>query len=215
MTKRKVTALALAAFLSFGSITASFAQPIDDANTTAATVIDDSLKNDSMMNMAEQEPAPVEPVAVAETPVEAPVVEQSFHEVVKEKFIEGGVLFMTPVLLCLILGLGIAIERILSLNIATTNTKKLLKNVEDSLNSGGVAAATDVTRGTRGPVASIFTQGLLRHNEGIDTGRKIYCLLWLRRNGQARKRSYLDVPLYCFGSYAWLYGYGNRYDRRF
>ena len=173
MTKRKVTALALAAFLSFGSITASFAQDPTTNDVTNAGVVIDSANSDSNAMVAEPEPAPEpEPVQVAEAPIDAPVVEQSFHEVVKEKFIEGGVLFMTPVLICLILGLGIAIERILSLNIATTNTKKLLKNVEDSLNSGGVPAATDATRSTRGPVASIFTQGLLRHNEGIDMVEK-------------------------------------------
>ena len=79
---------------------------------------------------------------------------------------------MTPVLLCLILGLAIAIERIITLNLATTNSKKLLVRVEDALNSGGVDAALDVTRNTRGPVASIFTQGLMRMSEGIDMVEK-------------------------------------------
>ena len=96
----------------------------------------------------------------------------SFQQVVKEKFIEGGWEWMSPVLVCLILGLAIAIERIITLNLATTNTKKLLAKVEDALNTGGVEAAKEVTASTRGPVASIFTQGLLRHTEGIDMVEK-------------------------------------------
>lgn len=98
--------------------------------------------------------------------------EQSFHQVIKEKFIEGDPLYMTPVLICLILGLAIALERIISLNLATTNTKKLILKVEDALSTGGIEAAKDVTRNTKGPVASIFTQGLMRYSEGIEMVEK-------------------------------------------
>jgi biopolymer transport protein ExbB len=79
---------------------------------------------------------------------------------------------MTPVLLCLIFGLAIALERIVTLNMATTNTKKLLLKVEDALASGGIEAAKEITRDTKGPVASIFTQGLMRYAEGIDMVEK-------------------------------------------
>jgi biopolymer transport protein ExbB len=92
--------------------------------------------------------------------------------VIKEKFIEGDPLYMTPVLICLILGLAIALERIISLNLATTNTKKLVLKVEDALSTGGIEAAKDVTRNTKGPVASIFTQGLMRYSEGIEMVEK-------------------------------------------
>lgn len=98
--------------------------------------------------------------------------EQSFHQVIKEKFIEGDPLYMTPVLICLIFGLAIALERIISLNLATTNTKKLILKVEDALSTGGIEAAKDVTRNTKGPVASIFTQGLMRYTEGIEMVEK-------------------------------------------
>lgn len=97
---------------------------------------------------------------------------RSFHQKVKEKFIEGGWVFMGIVLLCLILGLAIAIERIITLNLATTNTNKLLAKVEDALESGGVEAAKEVTKSTKGPVASIFTQGLMRSSEGIEMVEK-------------------------------------------
>lgn len=95
-----------------------------------------------------------------------------FHQVIKEKFIEGGALFMTPILLCLILGLAVALERIITLNMSATNSKKLLARVEDALETGGIEAAKDVTKSTRGPVASIFTQGLMRYSEGIDMVEK-------------------------------------------
>lgn len=116
-----------------------------------------------------------EAAAVTEAPAaEAPEVEeeQTFHQVLKEKFIEGGKEYMWPILICLILGLAISIERIITLNLATTNTKKLLSQIEDALAKGGVEAAKEVTKNTRGPVASIFTQGLMRHSEGIDMVEK-------------------------------------------
>ncbi|NER12738.1 MotA/TolQ/ExbB proton channel family protein [Leptobacterium flavescens] len=97
---------------------------------------------------------------------------KSFHQVLKERFIEGGAGFMGIVLLCLILGLAVAIERIIFLNLATTNTQKLSKNVEDALASGGVEAAKEVCRNTKGPVASIFYQGLDRVDEGIESAEK-------------------------------------------
>ncbi len=104
---------------------------------------------------------------------DAPAEEsQSFHQLLKEKFIEGGAGFMGIVLLCLILGLAVAIERIIYLNMATTNTKKLVANVEDALESGGVEAAKEVCRNTKGPVASIFYQGLDRADEGVDHAEK-------------------------------------------
>ncbi|MBL4755891.1 MAG: MotA/TolQ/ExbB proton channel family protein [Flavobacteriales bacterium] len=98
--------------------------------------------------------------------------ELSFHQVVKQKFIEGGAEFMGIVLFCLIMGLALCIERIIYLNLATTNTEKLLNNVETAINSGGVDAAKEVCRNTKGPVASIFYQGLERSSEGIEVVEK-------------------------------------------
>ena len=79
---------------------------------------------------------------------------------------------MGIVLLCLILGLALAIERIIYLNMATTNTDKLLVNVENALNDGGVEATQEVCRNTKGPVASIFYQGLERSDEGLEMVEK-------------------------------------------
>ena len=79
---------------------------------------------------------------------------------------------MGIVLLCLILGLALAIERIIYLNMATTDTDKLLSDVEGALQSGGVESAKEVCRNTKGPVASIFYQGLDRSKDGVDSAEK-------------------------------------------
>jgi biopolymer transport protein ExbB len=97
---------------------------------------------------------------------------QSFHQMLKTKFIEGGVGWMTPILICMILGLALVIERTLYLNLATTNTDKLLKSIEENVQKGDYEAAKDVCRNTRGPVASIFFQGLDRVNNGLDDVEK-------------------------------------------
>lgn len=134
-----------------------------------------TMDNDTTEMAEDTSEVDVQPAVVEEPePVEEEVVEEeaSFHQVVKDKFIEGDVTFMTPVLICLIIGLAISIERIITLNLATTNTDKLLANVEDALANGGVEAAKEVTKGTRGPVASIFTQGLMRMSEGIEMVEK-------------------------------------------
>jgi len=121
---------------------------------------------------ATAQPAATEAVAADAAADVAPADEQTFHQVLKEKFIEGGVPFMWPILICMILGLAVAIERVITLNLATTNTKKLLLQIEDALAKGGVEAAKNITKITRGPIASIFTQGLMRASEGIDMVEK-------------------------------------------
>lgn len=94
------------------------------------------------------------------------------YQQIKAKFIEGGAGFMGSVLLCLIFGLALSIERIIYLNLSTTNTAKLLAKVEEALKNGGLEAAKEVCRNTRGPVASIFYQGLSRMDEGLDVVEK-------------------------------------------
>ena len=101
-----------------------------------------------------------------------PVAEKTFHQVLKQRFIEGGPFFMGIVLVTLILGLAIAIERIIYLNMATTNTEKLVNDVEEAIGTGGVEAAKELCRNTKGPVASIFYQGLDRMDEGVDAAEK-------------------------------------------
>ncbi len=125
---------------------------------------DTNVTEEIMENSTQENQIIEEDIAVEES--------KSFHQVIKQKFIEGGPGFMGIVLLCLILGLALAIERIIYLNMATTDTDKLLNDVESALNSGGVDAAKEVCRNTKGPVASIFYQGLDRSEEGIDMVEK-------------------------------------------
>ena len=123
----------------------------------------------SAQNAAAQDEQAAEPTA---TEVAAPAEnldgpeETPMHQALKTKFIEGGAGFMALVIACLILGLALCIERILYLGFSKTNTKKLLAKIEDALKNGGVAAATEACRNTRGPVASIFTQAMLRLADG-------------------------------------------------
>ena len=158
--KKLLSLFLLAGFLTLGS-TSAFSQ--DDT----ASVASDTNAIEETTSAAQVDQNVDEDVVD-----EAAVEDVSFHQAVKDQFIAGDWRFMTPVLLCLIIGLAIAIERIITLNLATTNTKKLLARVEDALNTGGVEAAKDVTRNTRGPVASIFTQGLMRWSEGVDMVEK-------------------------------------------
>ena len=98
--------------------------------------------------------------------------EVPLHQALKTKFIEGGAGFMSLIIICLIIGMALAIERILYLAFSKTNTTKLLENVEAALEKGGIEEAKKVCRETRGPVASIFYQGLLRADQGIDVVEK-------------------------------------------
>lgn len=138
----------------------------------AATEAPDSNAAAADSNAVAEEAQEEAPAEAASTEEEEVVADKSFHQVLKEKFIEGGAEFMGIVLITLILGLAICIERIIYLNMATPNSKKLLAEIENALQSGGVEAAKEVCRNTRGPVASIFYQGLERHGEGIEMVEK-------------------------------------------
>ena len=96
----------------------------------------------------------------------------TFTQRLKQKYIEGDVVWMTPVLICLIIGLALSIERIIYLNLSTINTTKFLNDVENALNNGGVEEAKELCRNTRGPIASIFYQGLDRSEEGLEMVEK-------------------------------------------
>ena len=99
-------------------------------------------------------------------------VQGGLHKELKTKFIEGSPFFMSFVVIALIFGLAFCLERIIYLNMAETNTEKLLKGIEDALEAGNVEAAKDLARDTRGPIASICYQGLMRIDQGIDVVEK-------------------------------------------
>lgn len=124
---------------------------------------------------AEQtEAAADEAVAEAETAVaaETEIAGESMHHILMQKFLEGGWGWMLPVLLCLVIGLAVAIERILFLSLSTINSKKFIAALEEALRNGGIEAAKDVCRNTRGPIASIYYQGLDRYDQGLDAVEK-------------------------------------------
>ena len=97
--------------------------------------------------------------------------DDSFVNVLVGRFNEGGE-YMWPVLICLIVGLAIAFERIITLNRADINTRKFIVNVKGALEEGGISAAEEICANTRGPVAAVFQAGLLRHDEGIEAVEK-------------------------------------------
>ena len=120
----------------------------------------------------EQEAAPAATEMTAADLLKGTGEEIPLNQALKTKFIEGGAGFMSLIIICLIIGLALCIERILYLSFAKTNTKKLLAEVEAALADGGIEKAKDVCRNTRGPVASIFYQGLLRYDQGLDVVEK-------------------------------------------
>ena len=97
---------------------------------------------------------------------------ETMHQILMQKFLEGGWGWMLPVLVCLVIGLAVAIERMLYLSFANINTKKLIESFEMTLNEQGVEAAKDFCRNTKGPVASIYYQGLDRYDQGMDAVEK-------------------------------------------
>ncbi|UGS23459.1 MotA/TolQ/ExbB proton channel family protein [Flavobacterium channae] len=156
--KRLFSILAITGLMTFGNVQA---QDSTQAAAPATEQVADSTATEATTDEA-----------TATTDEAAPAEEVTFTQGMKKRFIEGGPAFMGIVLICLILGLAIAIERIIYLNLSSTNSKKLISEVESALNSGGVDAAKEVARNTSGPVASIFYQGLDRYSHGLDSAEK-------------------------------------------
>ena len=153
--KKLITLFAVTGFLTFGMMQNSFAQNDQNAEDPAKI---------------EQSDAQIEQTVLMEDGDDQ--MQQGLHYVLKNKFIEGGAVWMTPILLCMIFGLAFVIERIFYLNLATVNSKKLLSKLEEALKSGGVEKAKQVCRDTKGPLAGVFYQGLERTGEGIESVEK-------------------------------------------
>lgn len=149
--------------------------------TTTTTEATEQTTDETVV--AEEAVATEEVEMNAETDVEG----TPMHQAIKQKFLEGGAGWMTPVLLCLIFGLAIAIERILYLNLASINTKKFMAQIEEALKKGGVKAALEIARNQRGPVASIYYQGLSRYGEGLDVVEKSVASYGSVQMGQMEK----------------------------
>ena len=117
--------------------------------------------------MAQEEAAPQ-----TEQAADQATEEGGIHKALKTKFIEGGADFMSLVAIALIFGLAFCLERIIYLSLADTNPSKLLKKIEESLDKGDVEGAKTIARETRGPIASIAYQGLMRIDQGVDIVEK-------------------------------------------
>jgi len=124
--------------------------------------------------VAQEDSAAVDSIAAvedveAETEAEEVVEEpKGLHKTIKVKFIEGSAGFMALVAVAMIFGLALCIERIIFLSLSEINSNKLLKDVQAALDNGDVEGAKTICRETRGPVASICYQGLLRIDQGLD-----------------------------------------------
>lgn len=160
--KKIVSSLVIAAVMAFGFNNVSAAEgdslnpesaPVEQVNEVAEAATEGNTKEEAKPEKEEAK-------------------ELSFVQTLKQKYIEGDPLWMTPVLICLIIGIALSIERIVYLNLSTINSSKFMDEVEAALKSGGVEAAKEVCRNTRGPIASIYYQGLDRSSEGIEMVEK-------------------------------------------
>ncbi|MCB9318220.1 MAG: MotA/TolQ/ExbB proton channel family protein [Lewinellaceae bacterium] len=107
-----------------------------------------------------------------ETMAQEVVKDATGFQMLKEKFIEGSWGFMSTVLICLILGLAFCIERIITLNIASTNTDKLLARIDERLADGDVDGAMEICKSTPGPTASVLYEGLRQSSKGPEAVEK-------------------------------------------
>ncbi|GAB5557837.1 MAG: MotA/TolQ/ExbB proton channel family protein [Schleiferiaceae bacterium] len=182
--KKVLSLMLITGMITFGGANL-YAQEETTTETTEAAA--DSTMDDTMDSTATEE-APAEAPAETETATATEEeVDTPFTQVLKEKFIEGGASFMGIVLIVLILGLAIAIERILYLTFSISNNDKLLKKVEEALANGGIEAAKEACRTERGPVASIFYEGLDHYDEGIEMVDKSIIASGSVENGKLEK----------------------------
>lgn len=125
------------------------------ADTTAEQVVGSTI-DESLLSDGEE--SALDSALVAQS-------EGGAYTQLKTKFIEGGAGFMSLVALALVLGLAICIERIIYLSMSEIDAKKFMADLEAKLKNEGVESAKTLCRETRGPVASICYQGLLRIRE--------------------------------------------------
>lgn len=168
--KKLFALLSMVALISLGAYAQDEEVQVEAADNSDVEMVEDTTAtNDTLAEdttaVEETMGTEMEEEKLAEEP-------ETFHQILKRYFIQGSPGFMAIVLLALILGLALVIERIIYLNLATVSTRKLLTNVEDALNNGGVDAAQEVCKNTRGPVAGIFFEGLDKYDEGLEEVEK-------------------------------------------
>lgn len=154
--KKVLALLSILALLFVGMNTISAQTPDTTKQKTDTAAVNNNTTDQTQQNVEDK----------------AAKTEVGMHQMLIQKFIEGGPGWMTPILFSLIFGLALALERIIYLTLATTDTKKFLLKVEASLNESGIEGTKDLCRNTRGPVASIFYEGLMHYDEGIEVVEK-------------------------------------------
>ena len=130
------------------------ARPKVVTDSTHATQQTDSLLEDIVASAPDMDIEPAESAG--------------FHQALKTKFIEGNAGFMSLVALALVIGLAFCIERIIYLSLSEINAKKFMNDLEAKIDKQDIEGAKDLSRNTRGPVASICYQGLLRIEDSIE-----------------------------------------------
>lgn len=161
--KKVFAIIALMGVFTFGMTQSISAQ--DEAVDSAATEQVDSAAVDTAAAAATVDAADDE-VASSEP------VETGMYKNLKTKFIEGDAGFMAIVAIALVLGLAFCIERIIYLALSKINTVKFVDEIESAVKNGNIEGAKEIARNTRGPIASIYYQGLLRLNDGADAVEK-------------------------------------------
>jgi len=154
--KKMIVFFTVVVFFTFGKSNVAFAQESGNVSESVEQVSDSD--------------ASLESTVLMEDPSESS--SEGLHYVLKDKFIQGGAIWMTPILICLVMGLALIIERVFYLNLASVNSGKLLGKVEEALRNGGIEKAKQLCADTKGPLASIFYQGLDRYDEGLESVEK-------------------------------------------
>lgn len=169
--KKVISSMMIAGMLIFGMTTANAEETAANDSVDTEMVAADTNGMEEVMSSATEE---VEDTTVATTDSDEEAGQEplGFASVLKQKFIEGDAFWMGIVLIALIIGLALCIERIVYLNLSSINTKNFLNDVEAALQSGGVEEAKELCRNTRGPIASIYYQGFDRSGEGIEAVEK-------------------------------------------
>ena len=163
---KKLTLILCSVVMLLGTTTFANVEDKNSSKVELEQVVDTSKKEDTVSKAIVVPISKVEVEAKKNTGEK--IEKKEIREVIKQKFIEGGVGFMSIVLICLIFGLAISIERIIMLSLASTNVNSLVNKLEEALNKGGVEEAKLMLKEVPGPVAAIYNQGLKRTDEGLE-----------------------------------------------
>ena len=148
-----ITVMSLTGVTIVSAQTKSSQTPAVTAVASADTLSDDALNDTGVADTSK---------------VQSATQPMGFHQSLKRKFIEGNAGFMSLVALALVLGLAFCIERIIYLSLSEIDAKRFVGKLEDMIEAGDIEGAKTLSRDTRGPVASICYQGLLRIDDSID-----------------------------------------------